>query len=734
MSKISTLPLAQPFSGAELVPVVQGGQTRQGTIAGHIEALIDPFIDEARQYSDAISGLAAPLAIYDSYAEAAAALPGLANGDVVEVLTDELRQSARTRYRVESAALVFKIELPKDFGPCATLAAIKLRRGRPGEALASSLYGGSVWLWKPQVKVQATVVNWDDQLHQQAAGGGVWECQTSSIIGWLRQQGIRNHARATAKRRLASSLATAMTVVLHADSIGYGQIPPQLVGGDMIPTGYGDGSMHQWTQVADPWLSYAHDFLESVVGAGKVETINRSLSGDRVENGYARGLFAPGTDYDAFGYGTNDNLFATNNGGADGNSQLGILEAVPAFGRTDEYIIDAFVDGYMKLIARSIIRGHAPILIAPGEHASLIGYDGTPWTASRTLMDFTNAVIGLGRLFDIPVVDFGEMVTSRSNADATFDGIHYALNGRKAAGAAFAGAVLGRGHYFRTNIAGPALIGSEIFRDAIDGLVSVGIAPVENTNSFGRASMTSTASADINISPGAAYHYSFYLDTDEIEVMPIGRMSAAGTPATVTCEADFGVPQAQRKINFLETALPGVNPTPPSSVSYTVAAGASRDFNHPGIVAEKLLFQGRGHHVLTIRVPVDSGGTFTLGGVIFGTFGDWQPIALLAGFAQIGDIQPAWRVHNGQLEIRGCIVAASPAVSDQNIWALPAGIAAGNANGIVLAQSVATETNNYGTAASKWTGTHLVWMGTGGTNILNLASVAPLPLLITAGN
>ncbi|GAA0651483.1 hypothetical protein GCM10009424_30700 [Sphingomonas ursincola] len=47
MSKVSALPLAEPLTGDELVPLVQDGQTRKGSIGDHIGNLAAPFIAEA---------------------------------------------------------------------------------------------------------------------------------------------------------------------------------------------------------------------------------------------------------------------------------------------------------------------------------------------------------------------------------------------------------------------------------------------------------------------------------------------------------------------------------------------------------------------------------------------------------------------------------------------------------------------------------------------------------------
>ena len=65
------------------------------------------YMTEAKAMADAVS----VAAFYDTYAQAAAALPGLVNGDIIEVSRDETRASARVRYKVQAGALVFVVNL-----------------------------------------------------------------------------------------------------------------------------------------------------------------------------------------------------------------------------------------------------------------------------------------------------------------------------------------------------------------------------------------------------------------------------------------------------------------------------------------------------------------------------------------------------------------------------------------------------------------------------------------------
>lgn len=67
--------------------------------------------ESARDDAVAAAGAIGPLQFFSTYADAEAALPGLAEDSLIEVSQDETRGNARTRYRVTSAALVFEANL-----------------------------------------------------------------------------------------------------------------------------------------------------------------------------------------------------------------------------------------------------------------------------------------------------------------------------------------------------------------------------------------------------------------------------------------------------------------------------------------------------------------------------------------------------------------------------------------------------------------------------------------------
>lgn len=88
-------------------------QTELNALADYLETEVpaeaasqaETFANQAQTYAES-SG---DVKFYDTYADANTALGGLSEGQVVEVYRDETKDNRRTRYRVESSALVFKI-------------------------------------------------------------------------------------------------------------------------------------------------------------------------------------------------------------------------------------------------------------------------------------------------------------------------------------------------------------------------------------------------------------------------------------------------------------------------------------------------------------------------------------------------------------------------------------------------------------------------------------------------
>jgi len=121
MARISQLPLLAVPTGAEMVPVVVGGQTRRVPVGPLVTAAAGPAIAEAtvaanasadaatraQAIVDAQLDLAAADHVFDTKAQATAAAAAIADGAVVQVLVDESRARCWTIYRKDGSALRF---------------------------------------------------------------------------------------------------------------------------------------------------------------------------------------------------------------------------------------------------------------------------------------------------------------------------------------------------------------------------------------------------------------------------------------------------------------------------------------------------------------------------------------------------------------------------------------------------------------------------------------------------
>ncbi len=93
------------------------------------------YMTEAKAAADTIG----PIRFYDTKAQATAALPGLANGEIVEVESDETMASGRTRYRITAGSMVFVVNLDQLRQDVASTADPNLGASMVGGIIAKSL-------------------------------------------------------------------------------------------------------------------------------------------------------------------------------------------------------------------------------------------------------------------------------------------------------------------------------------------------------------------------------------------------------------------------------------------------------------------------------------------------------------------------------------------------------------------------------------------------------------------
>lgn len=124
---------------------------------------------------------------YDTKAEATAAVGGLSEGDIVEVLADESRSGGRARYRVESGALVFKVDLTGQIVLVDDLAALKALSTAQEVAFLQQADRQGLYRWDGGIAV-ATHQADDEQFTYVAPDAG-------TDGAWVRQDAVSVPAR-----------------------------------------------------------------------------------------------------------------------------------------------------------------------------------------------------------------------------------------------------------------------------------------------------------------------------------------------------------------------------------------------------------------------------------------------------------------------------------------------------------------------------------------------------------
>lgn len=504
-------------------------------------------------------------------------------------------------------------------GNFSSLAALKLGTFVVGQNVAASVYGNSRWICRDEVilqnhfsgePLQSSKVDFDDELHlvvDLASGGtGILECQPASIQGHIANEVTRLYAAQYNRFERKLSLATVGSIFCYGDSISYGQIAPQLFGDAQIPTGYGDGSKHAWTQIAGAWPAVLLSLLAQVHGGGKMAVTNRGYSGDRVGSAYKRhrGAGSGGQTISMIAYGTNDTLFGSSNGQAP--EQL--------FTGTDGFTFDRFTPALRKFAYREVLRGSLPILACPYVWSSLQGYDGTTYAAGKIAGAFRMAIRAVADEIGAGFVDWSSIINARSVGVLTHDGVHPNAAGHLAIAARTVPLLMGKGWRYRTDIYGPTKLMALPHVENITGPATSGandLPLVANAGSFGKPFVDATQAGDLVIAAGEKRFIAFYSHTDEMALMPVGY-AAAG--ASLTYSLNFGDEQGSARLNCRRGAAKGVPLALPSSRQISNPGSGTRDFNHPGVTRDHLVIQGRGWHVLTLSAE---GGAIVLSGVAF---------------------------------------------------------------------------------------------------------------------
>ncbi|UZK69591.1 GDSL-type esterase/lipase family protein [Sphingomonas sp. S1-29] len=563
------------------------------------------------------------------------------------------------------------------------IAALKARTYTVGDTVSTAIYGGSVWSIVKKVELQpdffgsltppgsdSSVVNYDDELHLVVnltdGSTGMAELELGSVAGYVQQLQTKQYAQVFARLRQASSLPTAATVVCYGDSITYGQTgDPNYPGANPLtgqPTGYGDGSVHNFHQIPGPWPETMKSFADQVFGVNKVAVLNRGYSGDKVGTSYRRSRFPLGQTITYIALGTNDQLFAT----ANGTDQTGLF-------RTDDgyqgsYAFRRFVDAYRKYIYREILRGSVPIILTPAPHTSLVGYDGTDRASAKMLAYYNNALHALGEEVGTLVIDGADILGQYPVSEVTLDGIHPNPIGANIMAARLLAPLIGRGWKYPEVVSGERSITASILTESIGGTGGTATNEINNTlntSSRGRPFSNSEALDVVILPESGRIFYSFRLDEDEKAVIPIG----SANPNTVMIyNADFGTATPALRLTLDETKAITVRDD--FVGDQTIQTTGPMQFTSEASNASPLIVTGKGWHTVSLGA---TSGAFVLNGLRFFKDAGWRSLTLKTGFTQFGSIAPAYRVKDGVLEFRG-IVLNEAASTTSDIFDIPASI------------------------------------------------------------
>ncbi|MCU5687086.1 GDSL-type esterase/lipase family protein [Bacillus cereus] len=373
------------------------------------------------------------------------------------------------------------------------------------------------------------------------------------------------YARFFRKLRLKESVI----IECPGDSLTYGydmnsadRRPPST---NSIP----DGSTHKTDRASKTYPESLDEFLD-IVYEGRVQVINRGYSGDGVKQGYNRWIEPSGSHISINCYGTNDSR-------------------EPGTGYPGD--IKEFLKWYRKMIERQLDWGSAVILMTPPKNR----YDANPDS-------YENAVFLLGEEYGIPVIKTDEMIAGYSPAIYS-DGTHFNGKGYTIWASRIAALFVGKGPKKIRHVSDGSTL---LSREYIDNVVYNSGAYMRSNAGYPTPNeVTDGQGIGAFIGPGGKATWSFYLETDDMVVLPTAYLEGNNS---LKLTLDFGVQQADVCIDYLY-GYPGVNHTvfPASTVSWKVP----NDFPHKGSVTSPYFFKwgqpmltisGKGWHTITAEL------------------------------------------------------------------------------------------------------------------------------------
>lgn len=600
-------------------------------------------------------------------------------------------------------------------------------------------------------------LDFDDELNivVPLIGGGTGMLRISphSVLAYARAKLSQNVS--SAKLAISRALAGGERVTFKTvgDSKTYGQNNIALTGADRVPTGFDDNdpnfldgaglpgeSKHLFgklTQVIDgatvsaAWPDIAQGHLRQLFG-NCIDVHNGGYSGDRTASSYRRHVRWDLTaNFTVFALGINDVLYTTSNGQFPAN----------IWGQGN-WSIDKSAEHLLATLIRDILRGSVPMYLAPcAIRPGNVGYDTTIYAVNKLLMQYKSAWRKVCDLVGIAFIDEENSVGRDAREYAMLDGIHFAAVGAAEVAAQVTAALAWVAYGTGEKLYGPAVIQANVSLSAIAGQggtnnLAGDILSIDDASSMSRPFGPATTGAGIALGEGGRRYFPVWLETDELEVMPIGRISINSfTNRVVSVFADFAAGATFRKVPGAEYATRASRGlAPPIGRNFYSSAVYERVLHHEGQFGGLTMLQGRGPHLVCVEIPFSnpaaSGGpTLFLEAIKLVAPTEWQPLTLLAGFEQQGDIEPAWRYSNGRVEYRGLAYCVAPASPNQAIFIWPA-IA-----GVTLLASKTNHVSAYNNAQIKMDSGVGIWaLGlTPAENVFDL-SVIVQAIGTTAGN
>ncbi|WP_025692595.1 SGNH/GDSL hydrolase family protein [Paenibacillus zanthoxyli] len=340
-----------------------------------------------------------------------------------------------------------------------------------------------------------------------------------------------------------------VTIKCRGDSLTYGQDTVSANKRAGIGDTMSNGDVRTTQRAAITYPESLQTAMDEVYGTGKVTVKNEGFSGDNVDLNYLH-------------FATNSK---TTNVPCMTLIMLGINDAVGTWNTWYDRI-DLFIAGYEKIITRELNWGCGVIMLTPPKVRD----------QSTVIDGFANALSALAAKYGIPLVDAEEFLANHG-VDYFSDGWHMNGKGYEIFGKKVAAMFIGEGGpakpFVVTNgsrvLTRPTL-DNVFYKGAVFGSNQYSYTPAEKVADQGiQAQMTTN---------GAVIYYSFYTETDDTVIYPVGYLGCdsvqAGNLSKLDFTLDFGVQQPDYSMDDITGITSNYFTTkPPSTVPIALLAG-----------------------------------------------------------------------------------------------------------------------------------------------------------------